>query len=124
MIFAHHLGLLVRAEHKRNVGTVDVSIEQADAVAHLAERERQVDGKRGFANSTFAGTNGDDGVNAGQGLRAGLLLAGMMGMSAHMVLFQSGRGSGRRFDYTGRAGFKVSRFQSFMIVLSPNGVLL
>src|ERR1035438_4524206 len=121
VIFAHHLGLLVGAEHQRNIGTVDVSIEQADPVTHLAERERQVNGKRGLANSTFAGTNGDDGIDAGQGLRAGLLLAGIMGMSAHVFDYTGGR---TRIGSSGDRAIGASEPKRFSITRWPDHPIL
>ena len=89
--FVLHLGLLVGAEHERNVGTVNIGVEQADAETHFAEGESEIDGQRGFTDSTFAGADGDDGFDAGQGLRGRWLLA-RMGVSAHEVLFSERRG--------------------------------
>ena len=62
--FLLHFGLLVGPKHERNVRPVNVAIEQANAISHLVERERQIHGERGLADSAFAGTNGNDRVNA------------------------------------------------------------
>jgi len=43
-IVAENFGLRVDAEHEWHVGTVDVSIEQADLVAEFRQRERQIHG--------------------------------------------------------------------------------
>ena len=64
-ILAYHLRLLIGAEHKRDVWTVDVAVEQSDLEAHFAKGNCQIDGERGFADSTLARTDGDDGVDAG-----------------------------------------------------------
>ena len=64
LVFAHHFGLLVGAQHQRDVRTVNVAVEQSHFVAHLAEGDRQIDGERGLADSALAGTDGDDGVDA------------------------------------------------------------
>ena len=96
LAFALNFGLLAGAEHERDVRAIDVSVEQADAVAHLAERESEIDGQRGFADSTFAGADGDDGTDARERLRGGHLLAGM-GMRAHRLIIREGNtGSGHR----------------------------
>jgi hypothetical protein len=59
-------------------------------VAHLAESDGQIDRERGLADSALAGTDGDDGVDAGQRLWSGLLLAWRMGMSAHLEIIREG----------------------------------
>jgi hypothetical protein len=38
-------------------------------VAELGESQSQVNGQRSFADAPFAGTDGDDGINTGYGLR-------------------------------------------------------
>src|ERR1017187_8153573 len=64
LAFAYHLGLLVGAEHERDVGPVDVAVEQSNFVAHLTEGDCQIDRERGLADSALAGTDGDDGVRS------------------------------------------------------------
>ena len=53
-------GLLGGAHHERNVGAVDVGVDEAHALAEPRERDGQVDGDGGFAHSALAGTDGDD----------------------------------------------------------------
>ena len=60
-------GLLGRAHHERDVGAVDVGVDEADALAELRERDGEVDGEGGFADAAFAGTDGDDGFDSGKG---------------------------------------------------------
>ena len=48
------------AHHERDVGSVDVGVDEADALAEFGERDGEVDGDGGFADSAFAGTDGDD----------------------------------------------------------------
>ncbi len=91
MVLTHHLWLLVGAEHERNVRSVNVSIEQSDFMTHLRECERQVDCERSLADAAFAGTDGDDGVDARQRLGSWWLLSGM-GMSAHGSIIRDLRG--------------------------------
>ena len=64
------LGLAACAQHQRNVGPIDVGIEQSDLEAKASQGQRKIDGERGFADSTLAGTDCDDGVNAGNSLRS------------------------------------------------------
>ena len=63
------LGLLGRAHHERHVGAVDVGVDEAHALAELAERDGQVDGDSGFADAALAGTDSDDFGDARQGDR-------------------------------------------------------
>ncbi len=74
LVILEHPGLLADAHHERDIGSVDVCIDQTDAEAHLGQRSGQVHGERGFAHSTFAGTDGDDVRYSGDGLRAGRCL--------------------------------------------------
>ena len=60
------------AEHARLAGAVDVGIEQAGRRAQLVQGDGEVDGKGGFANTAFAGGDGDDVFYAGVGLQAAL----------------------------------------------------
>lgn len=48
-------------DHGGEGGAVDVGVEDADGVVEGAEGEGQVDGGGGFADSAFAGGDGDDG---------------------------------------------------------------
>jgi hypothetical protein len=64
------------AEHQRNIGAVNVGVKQAGLVAELGERQRQVYRQRGLADTPFARTNGDNGVDAGYGLRPWRRLSG------------------------------------------------
>ena len=77
---------LARAEHQGNVGAVDVGVEQPDFVAHARERDGEIDGQRGLADAAFAGPDGDDAVDAGQGLRLGHGLPGHVRMRAHVCV--------------------------------------
>src|ERR1041384_5996022 len=76
------LRLPARSEHEWNVGTVNIGIEKANFVSQFVQRHREIHGDGGFAHASFAGTNGDDGVDAGDGLRCWWLLTGMMCMCA------------------------------------------
>ena len=93
--------LLAQSQHQRNVRSVDVGIEETDFVAHPGEDDRQVNGQSSLADSPLAGADGDDGIDTGQRLRTGRLLAGMMRMSAQIASFRRPTGSGRTLDYTG-----------------------
>src|ERR1700757_4016353 len=79
---ALHFGLFNGAQHQGYIRPVDIAVEQSDFMSHPAESDRQVDGERGFADTALAGTNGNDGINPGNGLRGRHLLARRMGMSA------------------------------------------
>ena len=70
------LGAIAGAQHQRNVGAVDVGVEQADFVAHARQRDGQIYRERGFADAAFTGANGDDAVDAGKRLRRCRRLAG------------------------------------------------
>ena len=58
--------LLGRAHHERDVGSIDVGVYEADALAEARKRDGQVDSNGGFAHPALAGTNGDDFRDAGQ----------------------------------------------------------
>ena len=60
------LGLLGRAHHERNIGAVDVGVDEADALSEPGEGNGQVDGDGGFADAALAGTDCDDLGDAGQ----------------------------------------------------------
>ena len=55
-----HDWLLGRAHHEGNIGSVDVGVDEAHALAEPAERNGQVDGDGGFAHAALAGTDGDN----------------------------------------------------------------
>src|ERR1700676_382383 len=65
LIFAHHLRLFVSAKHEGDVRAIDVTVKQSDFVTHFAERDCEVDCEGGLADSARAGTDGDDGIDAG-----------------------------------------------------------
>ena len=71
MVVVEDGGLARGAEHDGHVGAVDVGIDEADVVAELCERDGEIDGEGGFADAAFAGADGDDVLDAGEGLRAG-----------------------------------------------------
>src|ERR1700685_1247400 len=77
-IFSHHLRLRIYAEHQRNIRAVDIGVKQANLVAHLGESNSQIHRQRGLADSTLAGTYGDDGIDSRQRLRPRRWLAGLM----------------------------------------------
>src|SRR5262249_35785603 len=70
-IFADHARLSVDAEHERDVGAVGVGVEQYDLMAEFDQRDGEIDRECGLADPAFAGTDGDDGIDAGKGLRGG-----------------------------------------------------
>ena len=77
-IVPEHLGLRVEAEHQRNVGAVNIRVEQADFVSQPGQNDCEIDGERGLSYAAFARTDRDDSAHTGQGLRRWrlLLLAG------------------------------------------------
>ena len=55
-----------QAEHQRDGRPVDVGVDEADGVALLGERHREVGGHRRLAHAAFAAGDGDHaGVGAG-----------------------------------------------------------
>jgi hypothetical protein len=54
------------AHHERDVGAVDVGVDEADAMAELSERDGEVDGEGGFADAALAGSDGNDGFDSGK----------------------------------------------------------
>jgi hypothetical protein len=54
LVALENAGLLGRAHHQRNIGPVDVGVNQSDAVAKLGESYCHVNGQRGFTDSAFA----------------------------------------------------------------------
>ena len=69
-VFTDHARLGVHSKHQRDVGAVDVGVEQANFVSHFGECNGQIHRQRGLAHASLTGTNCDDGVDAGQWLRA------------------------------------------------------
>ena len=51
---------LLDAQHARDGEAVDVGVDDADLVALVAQREREVDGQRRLADAALAGGDGDD----------------------------------------------------------------
>ena len=78
-IVAENLGLRVEAQHQRNIGAVNVGIEQADFVSQLGQNNGEIDRERGLSHTAFARTNGDDSAHTRQGLRRWRLLSGTRG---------------------------------------------
>src|SRR5882762_490278 len=91
--------LFARSKHQRDVRTVDIGVEEPHAMAQPGKDNRQVNGQSGLADSSLARTDGDDGIDAGERLRSGLLLT-RMGMSAQLSLIAPAE-PGRIVDYTG-----------------------
>ena len=54
------------SQHLRNVRTVDVAVQEADAAAALCERHRQIDGHGRFSDAALSGAHGDDVLDARQ----------------------------------------------------------
>src|SRR5882757_2300155 len=91
--------LFVRSKHQRDVWTVDIGVEEAYPMPQLGKDDRQVNGQSGLADSSFPGADGDDRIDAREGLRSRLLLASM-GMSAQLSLKAPAK-PGRTLNYTG-----------------------
>ena len=77
-VLANHARLVAHAQHQRDIGAVDVGVEQPDFVPHLDQRDGEVDRERGLADTALARTDGDDGVHARQRLRTLLRRAMLM----------------------------------------------
>jgi hypothetical protein len=69
LVVLEHARLLTDAHHERNIGSVDVGVDEADAKAQLDQRGSQVDRERSLAHSAFARTDGDDVRYSRKGLR-------------------------------------------------------
>ena len=63
-----------RPEHLGLRGSVDIGVEDADAVAHVAERDGEIGRNGRFAYSALARSDGDD---MGDAVRRGALLGGL-----------------------------------------------
>src|ERR1044071_2833129 len=61
-----------QTEHDRNVRTVNVSVEDADATAALGKRDGEIHGHGGLADTPLARTHSDDVLDAGQRRTSGL----------------------------------------------------
>ena len=59
-VVGSQLGLAACAQHQRNVGAVDVGVEQSDLEAEARQSQREIDGESGFADSALAGADGND----------------------------------------------------------------
>jgi len=59
-------GLAGGAEHEGDIGSVDVGVNEAGAMAEFGEGDGEVDGEGGFADAAFAGSDGNDGFDAGE----------------------------------------------------------
>src|SRR5215831_10573418 len=77
-VLSDHPRLRVHPQHERDVGAVNIGIEQADFVAHLGDRDGQIYRQRGLADTPLARADCDDGVHPWQRLRT--LLYGTMRM--------------------------------------------
>src|SRR5581483_8445615 len=61
---ADGLRLFTDRQQLRQRWAVDVSIEHADLEAEIAQAEREIDGRRRFADAAFAGGDGNHGLDA------------------------------------------------------------
>ena len=105
MVFALGVRLLgAKVEHGGQRGAVDIAVHQADGRAFAGQTDGQVDGDGGFADPALAGADGDDVLDAGQGvvLLAGVVLRGS-NLSGELNL---GLGD-RRPDCLGLAGHRL-----------------
>ena len=69
LVVLEHPRLLADAHHERNVGSIDVRVDETDAKAHLDQCRGQIDSERGLAHSTFTRTDSDDVRHTWQSLR-------------------------------------------------------
>ena len=74
------------SQHQRNIGAIDIGVEQSDFVAHTRQRNSQIDGERGLTYATFPGSDCNDAVNSGKRLRRRRSLPGHVRMRAHVSL--------------------------------------
>jgi hypothetical protein len=70
-LFGPTFGCCAGAHHERDIGPVDVGVDEADLVAHAGESDGQVDRDRGFAYAALAGADCDDFPTPGSGSGAG-----------------------------------------------------
>ncbi len=54
LIVGEHARLARGAQHERDVGAVDVGVDEAGAMAELRERDGEIDGERGFADAALS----------------------------------------------------------------------
>jgi len=73
-VVAKNFGLRVQAQHERDVGPVNVGVEQSHFVSQLGQDDGEIDCESGLPYTAFAGTYGDDCAYTGQGLRGWWLL--------------------------------------------------
>src|SRR5580704_10136012 len=99
-IVSEYLGLLVDPEHERNVGTINVGVEQTDLVSELSHGKRQIHRERSLSDSALTGTDCDNRFHAGKRLRA---LRRLSGTRRHRciqeITFQIGGWMGRAYSY-------------------------
>ena len=81
-----HGGLLAGAHHQRNIGAVDVGVDEAYALAEPRERDGQVDGDGGFAYPAFAGTDGDDFETPGKATGEGMEGECAIGVDCSLIM--------------------------------------
>jgi hypothetical protein len=55
------------AHHEGDIGSINVGVDEADAVAELGESDGEINGKCGFADAAFAGSDSNDGFDAREG---------------------------------------------------------
>jgi hypothetical protein len=78
LVVGQDFGLAIGTEHERDVGTVDIGVNEADTLAELGEGDGEVDGNGGFADAALAGADGDDVADAGE--RCGSRRGGRVGV--------------------------------------------
>jgi hypothetical protein len=66
LVGAQPHGSVLRVDHRRDAGAVDVAVEDADFKALLAQRVCEVDGHGRLADPALAAVNRDDVLHAGQ----------------------------------------------------------
>jgi hypothetical protein len=82
-------------EHQRNTRSVNISIEDTDIRALAGERERKIDGSRGFADAAFAGCDCDDVFDVFERFQVALhAMCGDFGAQIHGNIFNSGTAPG------------------------------
>ena len=66
LVISANTGRLRRAHHQWDIGSVDIGVDEADAVAELGKRDGEVDSDGGFADAAFAGSDGNNFRYAGK----------------------------------------------------------
>ena len=80
---AEGVGGVVDVHHAGDIGAVDVGVEKADLVAEAGDGDGEVDGDGGFADAAFAGTDGDEVLDAFDGQFGEVSRAGRL---AHLAV--------------------------------------